>query len=153
MKIDKQASTRNRCAAQPAFTLLEVVIATAIAALVMAGMFQGYNMAGRRAQYSACSIAANSEALRKLELVLSIPWVETVPGSALFSTNTAANLYTNLCLPSALSNVITCTDYTSVTLTSSNPPYALIQVRCVWGFPSYGGTFTNTVATIRAPNQ
>ncbi|MGD0812572.1 MAG: prepilin-type N-terminal cleavage/methylation domain-containing protein [Verrucomicrobiota bacterium] len=151
MKIDKQASTRNRCAGQQAFTLLEVVIATAIAALVMAGMFQGYNMAGRRAQYSACSIAANSEAVRIMELVVSIPWVETTPGSPLFSaTNT---IYTNLCLPSALSNVITCTDYTTVRLASSNPPYAMIQVQCVWGFPSYGGTFTNTVATIRAPNQ
>ena len=128
-------------------------MATAIAALVLGGMFTGYNMAGRRAQYSACSLAANSEAVRQLEVVMSVPWVQSIPNSQLFATNLTAPQYHNLCLPSALSNVVNCTNYTTIKQISTNPPYAMIQVQCVWTLPNYGGTYTNTVAVLRAPNE
>jgi type II secretory pathway pseudopilin PulG len=152
MKIERSTGTGiNRCAGQAAFTLIEVAFAAAIAALLLAGMFQGYNLAGRRAQFSACSLAANTTAMGQMEKVIAATWVPSPPYInnlllTLSSTNT-----TNLCLPSAQGSVVTCTNITTVTLISSNPPYAMIQVQCVWGFPSYGGTFTNTVAVLRAP--
>jgi membrane-associated PAP2 superfamily phosphatase len=59
---------------------------------------------------------------------------------------------TNLCLPSAQSNVVNCTVSYTTTQVSVSPPYAMIQVQCVWTLPNYGGTFTNTVAVLRAPN-
>jgi type II secretory pathway pseudopilin PulG len=152
MKIMRLASAnRKRSGVREAFTLIEVVIAGAIAALVMAGMFEGYTMAGRRAQFSACSVAATSEAMHQLEGAFSAEWVPAYGENALLAlggTNTA-----NLCLPIAESNLITCTNYTTVTEISTNPPYAMIQVQCVWGFPNYGGTYTNTVSVLRAPNE
>jgi type II secretory pathway pseudopilin PulG len=154
MKINRPTGTAgNRCAGQAAFTLIEVVFATAIAALALAGMFTGYNLAGRQAQYSACSLAANAEAVRQVELVMSVPWVQSISNGPLFATNLTAPQYHNLCLPSALSNVVNCTNYTTISQISANPPYAMIEVQCVWTLPNYGGTFTNTVAVLRAPNE
>jgi type II secretory pathway component PulJ len=152
MKIDRPTGTaRNRCGGQAAFTLIEVAFAAAIGALVLAGMFQGYNLASRRAQFSACSLAANSMAMGQLEQVLSATWVPSPP----YTNNTLLTLSGsntgNLCLPSALGSLVNCTNVTTVTLLSSNPPYAMIKVQCIWTFPSYGGVFTNTVAVLRAP--
>jgi len=152
MKITRLANAGEKWrGGRKAFTLIEVVIAAAISAMVLAGMFEGYNMAGRKAQFSACSIAATSEAMHQLEGAFAANWVPAYGQNqllALGGTNTA-----NLCLPVAQSNVITCTNYTTVTEISTSPPYALIQVQCVWGFPNYGGTYTNTVAVLRAPNE
>jgi type II secretory pathway pseudopilin PulG len=152
MKIDESTGrSRNRCASQAAFTLIEVAFAAAIAALVLAGMFEGYNMSGRRAQFSACNLAANAMAMQQLEQVVSVDWVASSGNNSLLNMN-ATNL-NNLCLPSANNNVINCTNITRVTAVSTSPPYDYVEVQCIWGFPTYGGTFTNTVAVLRAPNS
>ena len=57
----------------------------------------------------------------------------------------------NLEMPVANTNVVTCTNYTTVTLLSTNPPYLMIRVDCVWGFNGLG-VYTNTVAVMRGPN-
>jgi prepilin-type N-terminal cleavage/methylation domain-containing protein len=149
MKISE--TVNNACGLRQAgFTMIEVTFAAAIAALVLAGMFQGYNMAGMQAQFSACNLAANSQAMKQLEQADSASWVPSYNNNELLTmsgTNTG-----NLCLPSVNGNLINCTNYTTVTQISTTPPYAMIQVQCVWSFPSYGGMFTNTVAVLRAPN-
>ena len=154
MKIDRRNFTAgNWRVGALAFTLIEVVFATAIAALVMAGMFKGYTMAARRAQFSACSVAANATAMRQLEQCVAANWVPAYGVTNLFSSSLLVPQTGNLCLPIAQSNVVSCTNYTSITQISTSPAYAMIQVQCVWTFPSYGGTFTNTLAVLRAPNQ
>jgi prepilin-type N-terminal cleavage/methylation domain-containing protein len=135
---------------QAGFTMIEVTFAAAIAALVLAGMFQGYDVAGRRAQFSACNLAANTQAMRQLEQVEAAQWVPSYSETELLTLSSTTTA--NLCLPSANGNLINCTNYTTVTLISANPPYAMIQVQCVWNFPTYGGTYTNTIAVLRAPN-
>jgi len=152
MKIELPTGrAKDRRAGQAAFSLIEVAFAAAIAVLVFAGLFQGYNLAGRRAQFSACSLAANTTAMGQLERIVSANWVPAPPYvNNLLLTLSSTNA-TNLCLPSAGGNLVTCTNVTTVTLISDNPPYAMIQVQCIWGFPDYGGTFTNTVAVLRAP--
>jgi prepilin-type N-terminal cleavage/methylation domain-containing protein len=137
---------------QSGFTLIEVAVAAAITALVIAGMFKGYNMVGRRAIFSACNLAANATAMQHLERVMAANWVPDYGNLQLFSTNLTAPQTANLCLPSAQSNVVTCTNFTTITQISTNPTYAMIQVQCVWTLPNYGGVFTNTVAILRAPN-
>jgi prepilin-type N-terminal cleavage/methylation domain-containing protein len=135
---------------QAGFTMIEVTFAAAIAALVLAGMFQGYDVAGRQTQFSACNLAANTQAMRMVEQVEGAEWVPSYGEDQLLtlgSTNTG-----NLCLPSANGNLINCTNYTTVTQISTSPPYVMIQAQCVWTFPTYGGTFTNTIAVLRAPN-
>jgi prepilin-type N-terminal cleavage/methylation domain-containing protein len=150
MKIDDTAKTSASRIPQAGFTLIEVAFAAAIAALVLAGMFEGYNMAGRRSQYSACSLAASAAATRQLEQVLSAHWIPSTGTIELFQMNGAT---TNiLCLPTVSGNVIPCTNVTSVTQVPGPSPYALVQVDCVWTFPVYGGVYTNTVAVLRAPD-
>jgi type II secretory pathway pseudopilin PulG len=152
MKINRPTDTAgDRCPGQAAFTLVEVAFATAIAALVMAGMFEGYNLAGRQAQYSACSLAANSMAIRQMEQIIAAPWFPAYSITTLLNQNGTNSA--NLCLPSAQSNVVNCTIIYNTTPLSSSPPYAMIQVQCVWTLPNYGGTYTNTVAMLRGPNE
>jgi type II secretory pathway pseudopilin PulG len=152
MKIDRLTNTTgNRRAGQLAFTLIEVAFAAAIAALVLAGMFQGYSMAGRRAQFSACSLAANNMAMAQLELVNSATWIPSYGMTQLLTLSGTQT--TNLYLPSAKGNVVNCTNTTLVTPVSTSPPYVMIQVQCSWTLPNYGGTFTNTVAVLRSPNE
>jgi prepilin-type N-terminal cleavage/methylation domain-containing protein len=139
-----------RMPSQAGFTMIEVTFAAAIAALVLAGMFEGYNMAGMQAQFSACNLAASTQAMKQLEQVEAAEWVPSYNENQLLTMSGTAT--GNLCLPSANGNLINCTNYTTVSQISANPPYAMIQVQCVWSFPTYGGTFTNTVAVLRAPN-
>jgi type II secretory pathway pseudopilin PulG len=142
---------RERGAA-PAFTLIEVAVALAVAVLVMAGMFQGYTMASRRAQFSAFQLAANSMAIQQMESIVAATWV--ISGTSvtnIFSpslTNTQVNA---LCLPSSGTNLVYATNYATVQQISTNPPYVMVQVSCVWNFMGMG-TFTNTVAVLRSPD-
>jgi prepilin-type N-terminal cleavage/methylation domain-containing protein len=133
------------------FTLIEVAFAAAIAALVLAGMFQGYNMAGRRSQYSACSLAANTVASRQLEEVISADWQPNEGITTLLGMGGTTS--GNLDLPSSQGNTVNCTIVTTVNQISSSPPYAMIEVDCIWTNPCYGGVYTNTVSVIRASNQ
>jgi prepilin-type N-terminal cleavage/methylation domain-containing protein len=154
MKIVRPfGAIKNRRAGRAGFTLIEVVLSAAIAALLLAGMFQGYNMAGRNAQYAACSMAANASAMQQLEQITSTDWVPSAGKLQLFSPSLTNSQTVHLCLPSAQGNVVAGTNLTTVTQVSTNPPYVMIQVQCVWTFPSYGGTYTNTVAMLRAPNE
>jgi prepilin-type N-terminal cleavage/methylation domain-containing protein len=142
---------RNKRVA-PAFTLIEVAVALAIAALMMAGMFQGYTLASRRAQFSAFQLAANAMAMQQMESIVAATWV--ISGTSktnIFSpsrTNTQVNA---LCVPSSGTNLVYATNYATVQQISTNPPYVMVQVNCVWNFMGMG-VFTNTVSVLRAPD-
>ena len=149
MKINKlKGQTSRRPAGEGAFTLIEVAFASAIAALILAGMFEGYNMASHRAQFSACNLAASAAAMQRLEQVVANAWL---PANNALLTNSGTR-YANLCLPSANGNVINCTNTTLVTSIAASAPYAFVQVQCTWTFPTKTNVYTNTVAVLRAPN-
>lgn len=151
MKIARSLqATRKRRTGQEGFTLIEVAVAAAIAGLVLAGMFKGYNIAGRQAQFAACEIAATSQAMRHLEQVVAADWIPSYGITNLLAMGGTER--TNLCLPTSQGNVVNCTNITTVSQISTIPPYAMVKVQCIWSFPTFGGTYTNTVGTIRAPN-
>jgi len=166
MKIYRPESVINRWRkGQRAFTLIEVAIATAVAAIVLAGLFQGYNMAGRRSMYSACDLAANGQAMAIIEQVEAAQWIPSSGTNQFLSLpspwsvsssgglfSASATIMTNLYLPQAQSNVIDCTNYATVTEISSSPPYVMIKAWCVWSLPSYNATFTNTLGVLHGPN-
>jgi prepilin-type N-terminal cleavage/methylation domain-containing protein len=135
-----------------AFTLIEVAVAMAIAALVMAGMFEGYALASRRAQFTAYSLAANATAMKQMERIIASQWVisgETVTNifnPALRTVQTNA-----LCMPSNGTNLVYATNFATVTQLSTNPPYLMVRVDCVWNFMGMG-VFTNTLAVLRGPD-
>jgi hypothetical protein len=120
--------------------------------MVMAGMFQGYTMSSRRAQFSSFQLAANAMAIQQMESIVAATW--TVTGTA--KTNIFSPALTNqqvsaLCVPSSGTNLVYATNFASVTPVSTSPPYVFIQVKCVWNFMGLG-MFTNTVATMRGPD-
>ena len=142
---------RRRVAGAGAFTLAEVIMAGAITAVLCAGMVKTYTLASYKSQYAACSLAANMQAIKKIEQVIFANWIPSYGTTNIFNpalTNTDTE---NLEMPVANTNVVTCTNYTTVTQLSTNPPYVMIRVDCVWGFNGLG-TYTNTVAVLRGPN-
>jgi type II secretory pathway pseudopilin PulG len=135
-----------------AFTLIEVCVALAIAVLVMTGMFKGYQMASRRAQYASFSLAASAMAMQRMENIVAAQWI--VSGTTITNIfNPALRATTNapLCVPNTSTNFIYGTNYVTLTQVSTNPPYIMVRVDCVWNFMGMG-TFTNTVAVLRAPD-
>jgi prepilin-type N-terminal cleavage/methylation domain-containing protein len=144
-------SNRSRGSA-PAFTLIEVVVALAISVLVMTGMFKGYTMASRRAQFSSYQLAANAMAMQQMESIVAATWV--VSGTSvtnIFSASLTNTQVSALCLPNSATNLVYATNYATVTQISTNPPYLMVQVSCVWSFMGMG-IFTNTVAALRSPD-
>ena len=150
MRIDLP-DRRRRVAGVRAFTLAEVVMAAAIAALLCAAVAECYGVGSRRSQYAAFSLAANMQAMKKIEQVIFANWIPSYGVSNIFNP-ALTNIDTeNLEMPVAVTNVATCTNYTTITQLSTNPPYLMIRVDCVWSFNGLG-TYTNTVAVLRGPN-
>jgi prepilin-type N-terminal cleavage/methylation domain-containing protein len=136
-----------------AFTLIETAVAVAVAAVVMAGMFKGYILASRRAQFASYSLAASAMASQRLENIVAASWV--VSGTSVTNVlNPAlrAQQVNALGLPSSGTNLVYATNFVTVTQISINPPYLMARVDCVWNFMGMG-TFTNTVAVLRAPDE
>jgi hypothetical protein len=53
-------------------------------------------------------------------------------------------------LPQKGTNVVYATNFTSISLISSNPPLKMIQVDCVWQFMN--AVSTNSILTYRRPD-
>jgi hypothetical protein len=150
MKFDA-SNRRRKVAGAGAFTLAEVIMAGAITALLCTGIVKSYSMGSYESQYAACNLAANMQALKKIEQVIFASWVPSYGITNIFNPALTNNDIENLEMPVAITNSVSCTNYTTVTQISTNPPYLMIQVNCVWGFNGLA-TYTNTVAVLRGPN-
>jgi Tfp pilus assembly protein PilV len=141
-----------------AFTLAEAMISIVVAAISIAGILYGFVLFGQRAEWSTCSTAAQSMAMRRLEQTRAAKWDpldyhatnglgvdEVVPAN--FPV-----VITNLDIPLIGTNTVRATNTTTITLISADPPLKLVRVDCVWSVLSRG-PFTNTVITYRAPDQ
>lgn len=140
------------------FTLAEVVIATALTALVIGGSIYGYVTASQRAEWSAYSLAAQSLAMQRIEQARAAYW------DPLALTNTDELVQANfpvvttniLDIPISKTNIVYATNTTTITVLSTAPPLKMIRVDCSWPFTRSKGptkSFTNTIITYRAPNQ
>lgn len=149
----KQAGrTAQRMKSAGAFTLIEVAVSLAVAALVMAGMFQGYILASRRAQFSSYSLAASATAMKQMERIVASQWVISgISVTNIFNPTLVAVQTNALCLPSNGTNLVYATNFATVTQLSTNPPYLMVRVDCVWNFMGLG-VFTNTLAVMRGPD-
>lgn len=150
MKIDLPDRRRGVVGLR-AFTLAEVVMSAAVAALLCAAVAECYGIGSRMSQFASCSLAANMQAIKKIEQVIFANWIPSYGVTNIFNP-ALTNIDTeNLEMPVAITNMATCTNYTTITQISTNPPYLMIRVDCVWSFSGLG-TYTNTVAVLRGPN-
>ena len=158
---------------QCAFTLVEVVVSLAIAGVVFSGVILSYVQAGRRAEWTGYSLAAQALSIRQIEQARAAKWdTQSTPPvdqitlmTNLFGwTNTggvwSGYSYTNLDIPYAnISNAVKATNYVYIsTVTVTNGVFVhMIHVDTVWPFYKKSATnmtlFTNTTVTYRAPNQ
>ena len=161
----EQAGKRN---AVSAFTLIEVMIGFWIFGMVTAGMIYGYVQANRKAEWSSQSLAAMSYASQGMEQMRSAQWcAEEFSTSGAGTTDALLPLmkiqsdgswafWTNQVdtLDIPISGApISVTNYIYVTSISTNPPLRRIVSQVVWTFRLTGQLFTNTIATLRAPDQ
>jgi type II secretory pathway pseudopilin PulG len=147
------ANTQHR---QRGFTIAEVAIALAVAALSVGGLIMGYVMSTQRAEWSAYSLAAQSLAIQRIEQARAVKWD---PNAFPQTTNTAQLVPSNfppdkeiLDIPMTGGQIVYATNYTTITDIPGPSPVKMIRVDCVWRFCNRG-LFTNTIATYRAPDQ
>ena len=134
-----------------AFTLVELVISTALAAIVICASVYGYVHSARRAEWSAHSLAAHSIAMQKIEQMRAAKWDPNGWPPVDELTNPPARVDI-LDIPISGTNIAYATSVTTVTTVSATPPLKKIRVDTAWQFAG-GGVFTNTILTYRGPDQ
>jgi hypothetical protein len=150
MEILSQKSSRRTAG----FTLMEASIASAVAAMMFGGIVYGYIQAGRNAEWSAYSFAAQSMAMSRLEQTRSCRWdPEATPAVDELGTADFSPLGSILDVPMNGTNVTYATNYTTITTISTAPAVRMIRVDSVWRFIINGRTYTNTIATCRASDS
>jgi len=134
-----------------AFTLVEVAITTLIAAMVIGGIIYGYIQSAYRAEWSGYSLAAQALATQRLEQTRAAKWDPAADVDELISSN-FPDVVSILDLPVAGTNVVSATNFTTISWISTNVPMLkMVRVDCVWMGPR-GVVFTNSSATYRMPD-
>jgi len=143
-------------------TLPEVLTAIVVLVTVMGGIISGYVQANRMAEFSSMSLAAQSTALQGIEQAIASRWdsqnltdTNNAPGHAdeLGLTNNWIPSGTNVLDIPVSGAAVPVINYVTVTKVSDSPKLRQIRSDAVWTFPLTGVTYTNTVITLRAPDQ
>lgn len=169
MPSPENAPEKRRVAA---FTLAEVVMAVAIAAMIFGGIITANVHLTQRAEWTGQSLAAQALAIQQLEQARSAVWDNTLFKNEMtnlnllgwtYNTNTGVGKgysYALLDLPIAGTNYVQATNYvtlTQLTNVTGLPAVKLqmLQVETVWRFKAFGGPrlHTNTVVTYYAPDN
>lgn len=140
------------------FTLVEVMIAFAIMALIFSGVYCSYVQANRFAEWSSMSLAAQSYASQGLERARAAQWdtQAATNGDELPPTNNPSvpvltEIDTNDVPQTGAPLLIT--NYIYVTTNQPSPPLREIKSVVVWTFPYTKKQFTNIAVTLRAPDE
>jgi type II secretory pathway pseudopilin PulG len=147
MNLPKTPSHRRQ-----AFTLVEVVMAFAIAALTVGTALYAYVQSAQRAEWSAYNLAGQSLAHQGTEQARAAKWDPLA--FPVMDQLVQANFppQTNvLDIPISGTNLVLATNFFTIGNVSTTPPLKLIRVDTVWSFRNRN--FTNTVVTYRAPDQ
>ena len=150
-----RAQQTNRAKAAAGFTLVEVVMAIAILALVMAGIIYGYVESNYRAEWSSMSLAAQSLASKAVEQARAAKWdvhlSSSQTGSGTSDELPPTNyIQTNVLIIPGTGQPLLVTNYISVSNVVLHPPVRQLRADCVWQFPTTEDWFSNTVITRRA---
>lgn len=148
-----RTSQAKRAHRRSGFTLEEVVTSVAVAAISISGVISGYILAAERAEWSACSAAANEQAMERVEQSRAAKWDPNAaqPVDELVATN-FPTVVQALDLPKHGSNSVYATNLTTIVTISANPPLKMIRSQTTWSFLSRG-VYTNTIITYRSPDS
>lgn len=133
------------------FTLIEVIVSTMIAAIVIGGIILGYVQSARRTEWSGYSLAAQALATQRLEQTRATKWDPERGFDELVPSNFPPQIAI-LDLPVAGTNVTYATNFTTISWIQTNAPMLkLIRVDCIWRGPR-GRVHTNIAANYRTPD-
>lgn len=141
-----------------AFTLVEMLVASVIFTLTIAGLIYGYVQANHMAEWSCMSLAAQSCASQGAEQARAAVWIPTQKYSQLGSmpyTHTTTNI---LDVP-IKGDPTTNTDFYVINnVTVDDVKDTSVYLRqitsdAIWTFQATGKKYTNTVILLRAPDQ
>ncbi len=169
---------KNVSAAGPAkgrfsgFTLVEVVLAIAIVALVFGATISTYIQLTKRAEWSGYNLAAQALAIQQLEQARSAVWDSTAARNEITNLNLIGWTYNTstrvgkgyswntLDLPYNSTNYVRATNFVTVTLMTNITGVAaisiqMVQVDTVWPFTGFGKKklFTNSIVNYFAPDN
>ena len=134
-------------------TLVEVVIALAIAGLTLGGIVEGYIYSTTAAVKAGLVQAASARARERLEETRSAQWdTASWPVVDQLAATNFPDQIVSLDMPGSTSGGTSATIKTKITQVSFTPPIKRIRVDCIWQFRGVE-TITNTIETIRAPDQ
>jgi type II secretory pathway pseudopilin PulG len=130
-----------------------MVIALLVAGIMISGVVAGFVQYSRQAEWSAHSLAAQMQAVRRLEQVRAGKWqpLGSIPVDQLVSSNFPI-LVDVLDVSTTGGNAVYATNTTTITMVSTNPPIKMIRIDCTWPFMNRG-VMTNSIFTYRAPDQ
>jgi type II secretory pathway pseudopilin PulG len=134
-------------------TLVEVLVAFAISGMAVGGIVYGYVFSMNSAERFSISLAATAQATERMEQIRGAFWnSSTSPEIDQVVATNFPNETVTLDLSGSGTGVTYATNYTTITMISTNPPLKLIRVDCVWVFGT-SQLMTNTIETCRAPDQ
>ena len=133
--------------------LSEVVISIAVSALMVAGLVSSYVLSARSADYISHSTAADAAAQARLEQTRAAKWdtAATPACDELMSGNFPVQVVP-LQVPVVGTGRLYGTNRATIVTVSTDPPLKMVQVDCVWSYPTRG-PFTNSVVMYRSPDQ
>lgn len=150
-KMTHAKSARARQHSRKGMTLIEVLIALAIAGLGVGAIISGYMFTVTSAERNALSLAANARAMQRVEEIRAAQWDTSLSIDQLSITNFSDELVT--LDTSGTSGVVTyATNHVLISDISTFPPLRRIRVDCTWKFYD-GRVMTNTIETCRAPDR
>ena len=134
-------------------TLIEVVVALAIAGLTVAGIITGYIFCMTLSAKDALAMAANAKVMERIEQTRSAQWDTSVwPAVDELVASNFPDLFITLDKSASGSDVISATIKTDISQISLTPQIRKIRVDCIWQFKGVE-LITNTIETCRAPDQ
>ena len=154
----RQMAGRRSRVLRAAFTLIEILICSALFTIVMAGVIYGYAQTNRFAEWSSMSLAGQSYALQGLEQVRAAKWdfwtnpvTDDMPVPPSGITNLPPQVgIMDVPVTGAPFYV---TNYIKLMQLSTSPQLREVWSQCIWIFPRNGQAYTNTVITFRGPDR
>ena len=158
MKFNQATTTRPARTPWLAFTLPEVMIAVVIVVIIFDGVLKAYIQFDNRMEWSGYSLQAQALSIRQLEEARAAKWDSQANPTPIDNvTNLPTMTWTNIDIPIHGTNMVFATNYltaTNITINSIDGAMVrFIRVDTVWGFKENGVTYTNTIATYRAPDE
>src|SRR5260370_1220531 len=122
-----------------AFTLAEVLVSLALTGMMVTGIVSGFLQSAKQAEWSAYSLAAQSQALQRMEQVRAAQWDPLhFPAVDEVQQTNFPTVVDVLDTPTANGNITYVTNRTFITPIMTTPPLRMITVESSWRFLNRG---------------